>query len=435
MGTDMSEQTAVRLRLEYMKLEDLREFPSNPKKHDLEEIAHSAEDHGFNDPVAINEATGSVIEGNGRREMLAARKAGGAAPPRHVVVDPESGSWLVPVIRGISFPTDDEAEAYLLAHNEIGRRAGYEPTKMGALLERLQKRRTVITRLGLGKKEINRILRKQRDRRAGQAAEEKLAGAQEIAKRWQTEEGQLWEIPSKSGDGSHHVVIGDSFVDATVDRAIGGRVVATVATDPPYAIYGSSTGVASDVADDAMVRPFFEAVLRLAVRVLPWFGAAHICCDWRSWPALHDAARRSNLSPKNLLVWDKGDNGLGSNYANCYELIGYLIKVPPQGSMKQARRAGIRSVMRPNLQRFARPVGDERLHNAAKPIGLMMELIQNTSEDGELVLDPFGGSGTTLLAAERASRLCAMVEKSPQTAALILERAKGMELAPRLIKA
>ena len=205
--------------------------------------------------------------------------------------------------------------------------------------------------------------------------------------------GELWRV------GEHRVLCGDATIDDDVDRLLAGKRSACVLTDPPYAIYGSATGISSDIADDKMVRPFFERLLRQCHRVLPTFGHAYIHTDWRSWAALWEGARRSGMSPKNCLVWDKGSQGLGSSYAQCYELVGFFAKLPPQKAMTSRQARGQRMVHRPNVLRFNRPAGEERQHNAAKPVELLRELIRNSSDAGDAVLDLFCGSGSTLVAA------------------------------------
>ena len=229
-------------------------------------------------------------------------------------------------------------------------------------------------------------------------------------------EGDVWLL------GGSRLCCGDSTKPEEVDRAIGALKIACVVTDPPYAIYGSSTGVASDVADDKMVRPFFLDVWRTVHRVLPKFGHAYLFCDWRSWSAVWESAKRAGMSPKNMLVWDKGGGGLGSNYANTYELLAFFAKMPTQRVMKGDTETGQRSVHRPNILRFSRPTGDDRLHNAAKPVMLLKELIENSTDEGAGVLDLFGGSGSTLIAASMAARRCAMLEIEPERCDVIIAR-------------
>ena len=195
-----------------------------------------------------------------------------------------------------------------------------------------------------------------------------------------------------------------------------------VLTDPPYAIYGSSTGVGSDIADDAMIRPFFEAMWRLIAGHVVMFAHCYVHCDWRSWASLWDAAKRSGVEPRNMIVWDKGSSGLGNNYANTHELIAFFARLPPQVTVTSHRAAGQRQVLRPNIVRHPRPTGDERLHNAAKPVALLVELIENSTDPGHTVLDPFAGSGPVVIAADIAGRTCWAAEKEATMCDVIVAR-------------
>lgn len=234
--------------------------------------------------------------------------------------------------------------------------------------------------------------------------------------------GDLWTI------GRHRVLCGDSFDRPGVERLTEKKPVAVVLMDPPYAIYGSSTGVSSDVADDKMVRPFFEAMFRASLAALPDFGHCYVHCDWRSWASLWDGAKRASTSnhamtAKNCLVWDKGGSGLGSNYANTYELIGFFVKQPRSGIMRGAKTpTGHRPILSPNVLKYNRPFGDDRPVNAAKPVELLAELIRNSCDEGGRVLDLFVGSGSTILAAEKAGRVGFGLEMEPTMVDVLLDR-------------
>lgn len=234
-----------------------------------------------------------------------------------------------------------------------------------------------------------------------------------------TREGDLWIL------GDHRLLCGDSERPESIELARGGQPIICVITDPPYAIYGSSTGVDSDVADDRMVRAFFEKIWGQARRFLPWEGHAYLFCDWRSYPAVTEGARRSKMAPRNMIVWDKS-SGLGSNYSNAHELIAYHAKVASRTYMKKKAKADeqapYRAILRPNVIRISKATGDDRPHNASKPVDLVIELIQNSTAEGEAVLDMFGGGGATLIACERSKRRAVMCEIDPRWCDVIAAR-------------
>lgn len=232
-------------------------------------------------------------------------------------------------------------------------------------------------------------------------------------------DGEVYEL------GGSLLVCGDVTAPEVSALAAVLGPVSCVVTDPPYAIYGSSSGLAADITDDKIVRPFFEAVLRATSNALKTFGHAYVFCDWRSWPAWWEMAKRTALTAKNLIVWDKGGGGLGASYANTYELVGFFSALPPQRVMKGDNPRGQRTVYAPNLVRFNRASGKERLHNAAKPLGLCRTLIENSTDPGEVVVDWFAGSGTTLLAALASGRRCVTFEIDPRWCDVVVHRYHG----------
>jgi DNA modification methylase len=230
--------------------------------------------------------------------------------------------------------------------------------------------------------------------------------------------------------GPHRLICGDATAGDTLDRLLGKQRVDLVVTDPPYAIYGSSTGLAAEVADDKMVRPFFREALRAAARALKPFGHLYVCCDWRSWASWWEVAKGTGLTPKNMIVWDKGGAGLGNNYANTHELVFFATAIPKRIRMT-VDNPGQRAVLDTNVWKIARvPSGEERVHNAQKPVELVERAIDNSTEPGERVLDLFAGSGTTIIAAENTGRVAYAVEIDPawcDAAVLRYERLTGQQ--------
>lgn len=113
-----------RMRLEYEPLSSILRWPRNPKLHDARSLDDSIERFGYCDPVTVDETTGHLVEGHGRLESLQRRKEAGESPPARVVE--RDGEWLVPVVRGVAFRDELEAEAYVVAHNRISEAGGWD---------------------------------------------------------------------------------------------------------------------------------------------------------------------------------------------------------------------------------------------------------------------------------------------------------------------
>jgi len=122
--------------IESWPLSRFASWPSNPRAHsDQVSLGESFERHGFIDPIVIDEATQRMVAGHGRIEKLVEMKRDGKPPPGRVRVSPD-GEWLVPVLRGVSFANEIEAEAYLISCNRIPEKSGWVEDLLGPMLER-----------------------------------------------------------------------------------------------------------------------------------------------------------------------------------------------------------------------------------------------------------------------------------------------------------
>jgi hypothetical protein len=146
------------IRIEYVPLSQRQPATRNPKLHALEDIKLSLRRFGFVMPGAINEATGRMVVGHGRGDAMAEMKTAGEDPPARIVE--REGEWYIPVLRGISFASEEEAEAYLIADNKLTELAGYDEGLMAQMLTDLNKSLGEVAFQGLGidEEEMNRLL-------------------------------------------------------------------------------------------------------------------------------------------------------------------------------------------------------------------------------------------------------------------------------------
>lgn len=144
---------------QYMDLEQLQAAPTNPKLHDPPDIGESIQRFGMAaDDIAIDERTGRIISGHGRREALLEMKKLGQPPPPEVEVGPD-GEWLAPVRRGWESADDTEAEAAALAVNELGTKGGYDFEKLRAALERVKEKPSAgMAGTGFDRERLERII-------------------------------------------------------------------------------------------------------------------------------------------------------------------------------------------------------------------------------------------------------------------------------------
>jgi len=415
---------APALRVEYLRVRDIPPAVLNPKRHQGKGIEASIGRFGFVEPMVLDGRTGRLVAGHGRREaLLALEGRGGAAPGG---IEARADGWYAPVLVGWCSSSDEEAQAFLLAANQLTEAGGWDPVELGRAIESV--RASVDLRhLGFTKRDLEKAIA------AARTSAEKIAGVVHA------DGPERPEVPtSRLGDlyrmGEHRLLVGDSTNPADVLRLMDGKRAACVVTDPPYAIYGSSSGLSSSVADDKMVRPFFRDVLAAAQASTRTFGHVYVFCDWRSWASWWEVAKLTSLVPKNLIAWDKGC-GLGSMYANHHELIGFLANDPPQVNMWTGKESGTRVVLQPNVIRLGNVSSGKREHNAQKPVELVEVLLKNSTDPGDLVLDLFAGSGTTLVACEAQGRTCYTMEIDPANADVSVARwARATGKTPELVR-
>jgi len=385
----------------FRRIDTLKPWPKNPRNPEqgAPRLAKVIKRYGWTKPIVVRSADGMICAGH--TAVLAAQALGLTEVPA--------------ITRDF---TEAEAEEYAIADNRAPEWSGWHRTKLHDVLVGLDaSTRAVIGWNGPQFQEL-------RVEVLGPGA----AGNRDEGKRTPHEDETPAEAPErvKEGEawdlGAHRLVCGDNTDDDVIRRLLGKDPVAMVCTDPPYAIYGSSTGIGPDIADDKMVRPFFAGLAKRVEALLPKFGHGYVHTDWRSWAALVDGVKRTKqLTVRNCIVWDKG-GGLGTMYAQCHEFVAFLVKAPPPKAMKGGMERGHRMVPRPNIARISRPTGDERMHNAAKPVGLLAELIGNSSDEGGIVVDLYGGSGSTLIACEKTKRAARVTEIQPRECDKILLR-------------
>ena len=387
----------TKLAVVYRPIADLVPYARNARTHSDEQVAQivaSIKAFGFTNPVLIAE-NNEIIAGHGRvlaAELLELKE--------------------VPTIL-LAKLSPAQAKAYRLADNKLALNSGWDLKLLSLELQDLDTGEVPLVLTGFGADELEDLMTWSPTERDGHSDPDEVPEAPEHAI---SKAGDLWHM------GRHRLLCGDSFDHADLKRLMGTSKASMVLTDPPYAIYGSSTGIAADIADDKMVRPFFEKLGQVIADNLQEFGHAYVHCDWRSYATLWHGLKSARLSPKNCIVWDKGSAGLGNSYANTHEFVAFFALLPKQKAMTSGNKRGQRPVHKANLFRTNRVTGKERQHNAAKPVDLLGFLIENSSDVGDLVVDLFAGSGSTLVAATKRERSCYSMEMEPRFVDVAVKR-------------
>lgn len=187
-----------------------------------------------------------------------------------------------------------------------------------------------------------------------------------------------------------------------------GRSAGSIGTEQKDPITGKAT-IKPTIANDTLSTRGFQALLKNMITGLPCM-VAYLFTDWRMWIYLYDLVESSGFGVRSMLVWDKGSPGMGFGWRPQHELVIFSLKTSPQwdkhkgyGNVLKCKRSG------------------NKLHPTQKPVELLMQLLDNT-EWAHGVYDPFGGSGTTLVACEKKGQTCYAMELSPKFVDTIVRR-------------
>ena len=387
------------LRVDYRRVGDLTPFANNARTHSakqIRQIADSIKAFGWTNPILTDAASG-VIAGHGRLE--AARLLG---------LD------TVPTI-SLSEMTEAQKRAYIIADNKLAENAGWDDGLLRielAALEALDLDFGLET-IGFEIAEIDIILQTD-DTDDEEPAPEPAPG------RPVSRVGDLWLL------GPHRLLIGNSLDAESYARVTNGEPAAAMFTDPPYnvPVDGHVCGLgkirheefvmASGEMSQAEFRAFLETFMIHARGVMQPGAVAFVCMDWRHIADVIGAGEARLGDLINLCVWNKMTGGMGSLYRSQHELVP-LFRVPGASHRNNV-----------NLGKHGRNRTNVWDHTGVQ--ARRGELKMHPT--GNLVLDPFAGSGSTLIAADGTGRRAACIELDPKYADVIIRRfqeATGLE--------
>lgn len=403
------------LEIAYRPVGDLKPDPRNPRTHppaQIKQIASSMQAFGVVNPVLHDENL-VIIAGHGR--LLAAKKC---------------GLETIPTIMLIGL-TEAEKKTLRIADNRIAQKSGWDPDLLRELIIDIQSAEIQINveLTGFSGGEIDVML----DHKPGADNDDDPPPPTSGPPR--AKPGDVWVL------GRHRIGCGDCRDPRFLTRVVGNDAKVDAAfLDPPYnvSIKGHANvrtkhrefAMASGEMDDAGFERFLGDTLG-ACAAVSRDGAVHfVCMDWRHARHLQHAGDQVYADLLNLCVWNKSNAGMGSLYRSKHELV-FVYRVGDAQHFN-AVELGKHGRNRTNVWDYqsvnsgGSRAAELEWHPTVKPVALVCDAIKDVTRRGDLVLDAFLGSGTTLIAAERAGRLCRGVEIDPAYVDTAIQRWEDM---------
>lgn len=392
----------------YLRVEDLKQNPRNARshaKHQVCQIADSIRAFGFTNPILVDKSN-TIIAGHGR--VAAAKFLGMSSVPTIC-------------LEGL---TPDQIRGYMLADNRLAEKAGWDRAVLAIELQHLINIDTNfdITVTGFEVSEIDIVLSTPAKDKTDPSEVFELPSSSDAI----TQPSDLWQL------GRHRILCGSALQRESYETLMAKHRASVVFTDPPYnvAIDGHVSGNGAvrhrefQMASGEMSEFEFTSFLTTSLRLLARFstpGSVHfICMDWRHLGELLTAGREIYHTLLNVCVWVKNNGGMGSFYRSRHELV--FVFRNGEGKHRNNVQLGRYGRDRSNVweysgaNTFSKQTEEGNLlalHPTVKPIALIADALLDCSARGDIVLDGFLGSGSTLLAAERTGRSCYGIEIDP----------------------
>lgn len=387
------------LKVDYLPTADLIPYVNNSRTHSeaqVSQVAASIKEFGFTNPILVDE-DGCIIAGHGR--LLAAKKLGLDEVPTIT-------------LEGL---TEAQRKAYIIADNQLALNAGWDLDALKVEVERLTELDFSLELLGFEDGFLDGLLEPLPEE--GLTDEDAVP---EVAEDPVTVEGDIWIL------GNHRLMCGDSTSIDAVEKLMDGSKADMVFTDPPYNIGSENKGIAADVSKahkDLMAADWdknfqIEAPLNCAIAVMAEDCAVYVCTSHhlagRIWAWMKEWSDHHSFC-----VWSKPDpmpSLMKRHWTWDTELIPYATRGKHVFNAENGKHSP--STWRINKQQGLEKTG----HPTQKPVAVPQHAIEKSSRNNQIVLDLFGGSGSTLIACEKTARHCRMMELDPKYCDVIIKR-------------
>ena len=378
--------------MELVSIDKLIPYVNNARTHSKEQInklRSSLREFGFINPVIIGRDYG-IIAGHGR--VMAAR---------------EEGINEVPCVF-VDHLTEAQKKAYIIADNRMALDAGWDEEILRVEIEALQAEAFDISLTGFGDDELSDLFGKDKD--AIEDDDYDLTAALEKAAF--VEKGDVWVV------GRHRLVCGDATNEADVATLMDGKRANLIVTDPPYGVsFKSNSGltIKNDSMKDEEFYNFLYKSFANMVAHTENGGAAYVFHADTEGLTFRKAFIDAGFHLAGVCIWSKNSLVLGrSDYQWQHEPVLY-------GFLKNGKHRWYSDRKQTTIWNFNKPKRNEN-HPTSKPLDLLSYPIRNSSQENAIIIDTFGGSGSTLMACEATNRICYTMELDEKYASVILRR-------------
>tara|TARA_R100001591_G_scaffold79942_1_gene87101 strand:- start:248 stop:1441 length:1194 start_codon:yes stop_codon:yes gene_type:complete len=371
-------------------------YHNNPRKNQaVDKVASSIKEFGWQQPIVVDESNVIVV---GHTRYQAAKKLGLDEVPTHIA-------------KGL---TESQIKAYRLLDNRANQDALWDDEMLKIEIKGLEELDIDLKLTGFTDKELDNLLFEEKE---GLTDEDKIP---EPPKEPITNLGDIWEL------GNHKLMCGDSTLIENLEKLCLEKAD-MIFTDPPYGMsYGGGRAEGStekgalvkahgmikndDLRDEELIK-LVKNSLQTALSKTKQGGSAYICFTWRTYTEFYKAITDAGLNIKNCLVWDKRSIGLGqSHYRPQHEFIFYCGQ-QWYGDKSQS-----------DVWQMSRGSTSNYVHPTQKPVEIISKAIRNSSKKEDIILDSFGGSGSTLIACEKLIRKARIMELDPKYCDVIIKR-------------
>ena len=368
------------MKIQNLEINKIKPYSNNPRnnKASIDKVATSIEEFGFRQPIVVDE---NLIILAGHTRLDASKKIGLKLVPVHIAKD----------------LTEAQKKAFRIMDNKSSESSEWDKSLLNLELKDLLNNNLDLNLTGFTEDEIDALSV------LSESVTEGLVDEDEIPK-------PSTKPVSKIGDiyqlGNHRLMCGDSTNINNVKKLIQKNKINMVFTDPPYNVaFNGRSGNFDVIKNDDLEVTEFIKFINLFLKVLEHLKIEtyYICCNWAFYGLLE-----LKLKPKACIVWAKNVFGLGRGYRHQHEFIlfnGYIHKSITNES---------------DLWNISKDSKYE--HPTQKPVELAKRAINNSTTEGDSILDLFGGSGSTLIASESTSRKCYIIELDTQYADVIIKR-------------